>query len=362
MYRRALRHFSADYLKKIIAQKKPEVSTKSNVYAKKFMQQNSEIVKHKDILASQPLWKEPNFEDEEDLTEEQQMEKQIKNLEPLSRPVVYNLAYYVNKNPVLQTFVQMGVFIRKWDQDRSIAKLILSLDLDKHVKPFLIFLHDIGVPAENHAFIITKNPEVFKESLQDLNFRIEYLKSKKFEQEDIVKIICTAPKWLSLSVEEVDTRLGWFQKEFGLTGAELRQVVIEKPKLVTLPTVIAQKVKFGVTDFLDYSPKSLKSLLLKYPKLFTKKFEQIEANFIFLTQVAKLIHQDIELYPAALVFPLQTLKARFAFLKSLDRVQFDPTKANFISLKALCEPIDKVFCTRTAKTSFDEYRKFLKSL
>lgn len=362
MYRRALRCFSTDYFKKIIAQNKPDISTKSNDFAKKFLQKNSEIAKHKDLLTSEPLWKEPNFEDEEDLTEEQQMEREVQKLEPLGRSVVYNLAYYVNKNPVLHTFVQMGVFIRKWDQDRSIAKLILNLDLDKHVKPFLVFLHDIGIPAENHAFIITKNPKVFQESLQDLNFRIEYLKSKKFEQQEIIKIVCNAPKWLSLSVEEVDTRLGWFQKEFGLSGAELRRVVVEKPKLVTLPTVIAQKIKFGITDFLDYSPQSLKSLLLKYPKLFTKKFEQIEANFIFLTQVAKLVHQDIELYPAALVFPLQTLKARFAFLKSLDKVQFDPTKANFTSLKALCEPDDKVFCTRTAKTSYDEYRKFLKSL
>ncbi|RMZ98431.1 transcription termination factor mitochondrial [Brachionus plicatilis] len=362
MIRRALRYYSSDYFKKIITYQKPDVSEQSKNFAKKFLQKNNVAVRQKEISVSGPMWKEPHLDEEDELTEEQKMEKQIQNLEPISRPVVYNLAYYVNKSPVLRTFVEMGVFIRKWDQDPSIAKLVLNLDLEKHVKPFLIFLHDIGVPAESHAFIITKNPAVFQDSLQDLVNRVDYLKSKNFDKQAIVRIVMQAPKWLSLSVEEVDARLGWFQKEFGLSGAELRQVVTERPKLVTLPTSIAQKVKFGVTDFLDYSPHSLKSLLIKYPKLFTKKFDQIEANFIFLTQVAKLTHQDIELYPSALVCSLQTLKIRFAFLKSLDRVQFDPTKANFVSLKALCEPDDKVFCTRTAKTSYDEYKKFLKTL
>lgn len=364
MFRSALRHFSSGYLKKGVAQKKPNASVQSNNFAKKFLKKNSEVVRHEVISVSEPLWKEPQLDNDDDdcLSEEQQMERQIQKLEPLSRPVVYNLAYYVNKSPVLTTFVQMGVFIRKWDNDPSLARLVLNLDLEKNVKPFLIFLHDIGVPSESHAFIITKNPAVFQESMQDLTNRIGYLKSKKFSEEDIVKILCKAPKWLSLNVLEVDSRLGWFQKEFCLTGAELRQVVTERPKLITLPTSIANKVKFGLSDFLDYSPDSLKSLLLKYPKLFTKKFEQIEANFIFLTQVAKLTHKDIEFYPSVLISPLQTLKARFAFLKSLDRIQFDPTKPNYVSIKALCEPDDKIFCNRTAKTSFDEYKKFLKTL
>ncbi|CAF0768903.1 unnamed protein product [Brachionus calyciflorus] len=395
----------SDYFKKIISetssktysQEKPDMEIKAQNYAKKFLKRQNKFQKKpkQDLLVESQVKFETRKErvtspqneiavkeirreetkqieildqekylddEEENLTEEQLMEREIKNLEPLVRPVVYNLAYYVNKNPVIRTLVEMGVFIRKWDQDPSIAKFILTLDLEKEVKPRLIFLHDIGIPAENHAFIITKNPLIFKENIHDLNARIDYLKSKKFSDESIKKIIIQAPKWLSLSVHEVDSRLGWFQKEFNLTGNELRSIVTEKPKLVTLPLKVAHKVKFGLTDFLSYSPESLKNLLLKYPKLFTKDFENLESNFIFLTQVVKLTHEDIEQYPAILVCPLQTLKSRYAFLKSLDRIQFDPTKPNFISLKALCEPDEKVFCNKTARSSVDEFKKFLKTL
>lgn len=123
------------------------------------------------------------------------MEQRIKNLRPAARPVVYNLAYFANSNKVLQTLIEMGVLIREWDKDTSIGSFILQLDLERDIKPRLIFLHDIGLPPDTHAQIITKNPMIFKESLENLNVRIEYLRSKKFDPEGIKSIVTKAPKW-----------------------------------------------------------------------------------------------------------------------------------------------------------------------
>ena len=297
-----------------------------------------------------------------ELSEEDQMREDIKNLRPAYRPLVYNLAYFVNDNPVLKAFVQMGVPIRQWDKDRKIAELVLRLNMDRDVKPVLIFMHDLGIVDEGLTRVIAKNPEVFAQDLNNLNARIAYLKSKKFDDESIAKILTTAPLWFNLSVTDVDTKLGWLQSEFGLTGNELRQIVTEKPKLVTLPLQIPAKIKFSLKNFLDYNAEDIKRLLIRFPKLFTKEFSVIEANFVYLTRVVKLTHDEIASYPPILQVPLHLLKSRYAYLKFLDRVQFDPTKPNFISLKKLIEPEDAVFCEKSAKTSLNEYMKFLKSV
>lgn len=135
---------------------------------------------------------EPDFSK---LSEEEAMERRIRSLKPTIRPVVYNLAYFANSSQVLKTFIEMGVSIREWDKNTAIGSFVLQLDFERDVKPRLLFLHDIGLAAEAHAQIITKNPMLFKESIDDLKVRVEYLKSKKFTDDAIRAIITKAPRW-----------------------------------------------------------------------------------------------------------------------------------------------------------------------
>ena len=157
-------------------------------------------------------------EDAKQLTEDDYIEQDIRSLRPVARQFVYNLAYFVNDSPVLQTFIDMGVMIKKWDTDKEVCEFVLKLDLERDIKPKLIFLHDCKVPADKYAFVIEKNPFFFKEELVDLETRIQYLKSKRFSDDSIAEIVTKAPRWLRLSVEQVDTKLGWLQKEFQLSG------------------------------------------------------------------------------------------------------------------------------------------------
>ena len=300
-------------------------------------------------------------EDETKLTEEERMKKEIDSLKPVHRPLVYNLAYFANDSEVLRKLIELGVSIRDWDEDRKIGEFILKLDFDKDIKPYIIFLHDIGIPPETHPRVIAKNPWLFKEDLRNLQLRINYLEHKKFTQESIVRIITKVPSWLSMSVTEIDSTLGWYQNEFKLTGDELRQMVTDKPKLVTLSQKAA-KVRFGLKEILGYDDETIKKIIVVYPRLLTLQFQTIEANFVYLTQVAKLTPDDIVFYPPVLKVSLIMLKSRYAYLKYLDRVQFDPSKPNYVSLKQLVEPDDEVFCEKTAKTSLNEYKKFLKTV
>ena len=52
--------------------------------------------------------------------------------------------------------------------------------------------------------------------------RVAYFKSKAFDSEAIARIIAKAPPMLSYTVKQIDTQLGYLQKEFKLTGIWLR--------------------------------------------------------------------------------------------------------------------------------------------
>jgi mTERF domain-containing protein len=165
-----------------------------------------------------------------------------------------------------------------------------------------------------------------------------------------------------MSVENVDQRLGWLQREFGLTGSELRKIVTDRPKLATLPAKIIADMRFGLKEFLEFDDESIRTMMKSCSKLFTKDYASVQANFTFLTQVAKFTRADIAFYPAVLQVSYVLLKTRYAYLKHLDRLQFDPTKPNYVSLKMMVEHDDREFCQRVAKTSVDDFNKFLRTI
>jgi hypothetical protein len=58
------------------------------------------------------------------------------------------------------------------------------------------FLHDLGVPSDELGTFITKNPWIFKEDLDNLQVRVNYLQSKKFSAEMITRVMRKNPYWL----------------------------------------------------------------------------------------------------------------------------------------------------------------------
>lgn len=62
---------------------------------------------------------------------------------------------------------------------------------------FYRFLHDLGVPSDELGAFITRNPWIFKDDLDDLQVRVNYLQSKKFSAEMIARVVRRNPRWLS---------------------------------------------------------------------------------------------------------------------------------------------------------------------
>lgn len=54
-------------------------------------------------------------------------------------------------------------------------------------------------------------------------FRVAYLQSKNFSKADITQMVRKAPFLLNFSVERLDNRLGFFQKELELSVKKVKK-------------------------------------------------------------------------------------------------------------------------------------------
>lgn len=85
-------------------------------------------------------------------------------------------------------------------------------------------------------------------------------------------------------------------------------------------------------------------------------------RFDYLHNIMKLPHSMIAQQPDGLLHRKFRLQARHGFLELLSRNQYDPSKPNYVSMKALLSGTDSHFATHIAKTSIQTYNKYLKSL
>lgn len=119
---------------------------------------------------------------------------------PALRPT-FNFAAYVNNSETLQQLIKLGVDLTKIERRRGLPEFVLKLDFEKDMKNHIQFLHqECGIPMESFGNVLTKNPLIFKESLLDLETRVNYLRSKLFKPMEIARIAELNPYWLMYGV------------------------------------------------------------------------------------------------------------------------------------------------------------------
>lgn len=197
---------------------------------------------------------------------------------PLTRPS-HNLAAYVKRSDVLQKLIALGVDLHQIERRNGLAKFVANLDFEVNVQPHLRFLSDIGLPTDALGKFLTKNPLIFKESLDDLTTRVNYLESKMFKPTEIGRIVEKNPFWLMFSTQRIDGRLGYFQRTFDLSGPEVRKLCLRQPRLITYGLEAVRRNSFVIQEELGFAEAETKELLLAAPKLWMmSKF----LDFIFL--------------------------------------------------------------------------------
>ncbi|XP_055937598.1 transcription termination factor 3, mitochondrial-like [Argiope bruennichi] len=277
-------------------------------------------------------------------------------------PITFNLAAYANHSESLQKLIHLGVDLSEIEKRPDRAKFVLNLDFEKNVKNHIQFLYDNGVSADDMGRFFTKNPFIFKERIEDLEVRINYLKSKKFTSDAIAWIITSNPYFLSLDTKQVDFRLGFFQKQFSLTGNEVRHLITKCPKLVTYSIDKFREKLFSMKEELGFTSEEMKKLLLMKPKVWMLGRSQVKERFDVVHNLMGIPHETIIKFPEIFTRRAFITKQRHLYLVHLNRAQYDPTQPLYVSLRDLVLLSDCEFCEKCARTSIDMYNEFLKTL
>lgn len=123
-------------------------------------------------------------------------DEDISDVAPYLKPT-FNIAAYVNKSETLQKLLQLGVELYKLEYNPDYVEFILGLNFEDDIKNHVQFFSDLGLEVDVIGKLITKNPFILKNSIEDMKIRINYLVYKKFTKEMIVRILSLNHRWLN---------------------------------------------------------------------------------------------------------------------------------------------------------------------
>ncbi|XP_045763283.1 transcription termination factor 3, mitochondrial [Maniola jurtina] len=295
-----------------------------------------------------------------------QVDKTLHSLEDVSEiepyfPESFNLAAYVNSSQTLQNLLHLNVNLSKIEKRPHIASKILKLDFNNDMKNHILFIKDY-VDEENIGQFITKNPLILCEPVEDLQVRINYLKSKHFSADQIKQIVNRNPFWLMFSTLRIDKRLGYFQQKFTLEGKEIRQLATNQPKIITYNLHHINTNSFVIKEEMGFTDIEVKYLILRTPKIWMINQKSLLDRFNYIHNVIKIEHSIILHHPNVLLCRSFRIKQRHLFLISLGRAQYDPNKENYVPITSLYEGSDVEFCRNHCKCHIDDFNLFLKTL
>ncbi|XP_029324053.1 transcription termination factor 3, mitochondrial isoform X3 [Mus caroli] len=216
----------------------------------------------------------------------------------------FTLADYVDHSKTLQKLVQLGVDLSKIEKHPDAANLLLRLDFEKHIKEILLFLKDLGLEDNQLGPFLTKNYAIFSEDLENLKTRVAYLQSKNFSKTDIARMVKNAPFLLSFSVERLDNRLGFFQKELELNVKKTRDLVVRLPRLLTGSL---EPVKENMKVYhleLGFKHNEIQHMVIKIPKMLTANKRKLTETFDYVHNVMNIPHHIIVKFPQTSWWPL----------------------------------------------------------
>lgn len=277
-------------------------------------------------------------------------------------PASISLRDYVDKSEMLSKLVQLGVNLWKLEQRPNVGSMLLRLDFNTDVAPRLLFLKEIGVEDSHFGYIITHNPFILTENLDNLHARVNYLKSKKFSSETVASMVSRAPYLLNFNVKRLDNRLGFYQKQLSISVSHTRNIVARLPRLLcgSLEPV-KENLKVCEIEF-GFKKNEIQHIVIAVPKVLTANKRKLTQIFDFIHNTMKVPHHLIAKFPQVLNTKYLRVRERHLFLEYLGKAQYDPTLPNYISLDRLVSLPDETFCTQVALATVEDFYLFQKTL
>ncbi|CAJ0610203.1 unnamed protein product [Cylicocyclus nassatus] len=285
------------------------------------------------------------------------------------------LVPFVNHYPLLQALVDIGVNLFEIEQSTHAAKFLLRLDMDKDVKPKLQWLVSLGFEPSDLGDYLTRNPFFLLQDLSDMQARVNYLNSMKFSNEDVCKIIKDFRYWLNVDVKTMDSRLGWIQQQFMLSGNEVRNLIRKEARILMFGLGPLQRLVNLFNKEFEFTPKEIKQIIISDPRVFMMDAKFVTANYNYVHKVMRLPNSVIVKHPFILRCSHSSIRNRHEFLKKLGRAIYegatadqnvgtdaqDENQVQPVSLDAFLDPSDAVFARRAANTYLVVYNNFLRN-
>ncbi|EYC19623.1 hypothetical protein Y032_0024g973 [Ancylostoma ceylanicum] len=293
-------------------------------------------------------------------------------------PPVYTrtLVPFVNHYPLLQALVDIGVNLFEIEQSTRAGKYLLRLDMQKDVKPKLQWLVSLGFEPSDLGDYLTRNPFFLLQDLNDMQARVNYLTSKKFTNEDVCKIINDFRYWLNVDVKTMDSRLGWIQKQFGLSGNEVRNLIRKEARIVMFGLGPLQRLVGLFNKEFEFTPKEIKQILLADPRVFMMDAKYVTANYSYVHKTMRLPNSVIAKHPFILRCSHSSIRNRHEFLKKLGRAVYEGAlvedntdsantkvdeEVKAVPIEVFLDPSDAVFARKAANTYLVVYNNFLRN-
>lgn len=330
----------------------PDVYNKIDLAQKEVVPFNSDVhrIDLDDAVHPSPL---------QEISEEEAVQIQVTSALP---PESSTLRPYVDKSETLSKLVQLGVNLWQLEQRPNVGSMLVRLDFHADVAPRLLFLKDLGVEETKLGQLLTKNPFILTESLDSLEARVSYLKSKKFSKQSVAAMVSKAPYLLNFSVERLDNRLGFFQKQLGLSAEKTRDVVTRLPKLLCGSLEpIKENLKVCELEF-GFRGNEIQHIVTTVPKVLIANKRKLTQIFDFVHNTMDVPHSLIAKFPQVLNAKFLRIRERHLFLEYLGRAQYQPSQHNYISLDRLVFLPDDVFCSEVALATLEDFERFQKTL
>ncbi|XP_061520977.1 transcription termination factor 3, mitochondrial isoform X2 [Phycodurus eques] len=281
---------------------------------------------------------------------------------PSIPPVAASLRDYVDRSETLAKLVHLGVNLWKLEERPNVGSMLLRLNFDEDVAPRLLFLKALGVDESRLGFVVTRNPFVLTEDLQNLHARVNYLMSKKFTSENVASMVSRAPYLLNFSVKRLDNRLGFYQQQLGLSASNTRNIVTRLPRLLC-GSLEPVKGNLKMCEIeLGFKANEIQHIVLAVPKILTANKRKLTQIFDFLHNTMKVPHHLIAKFPQVFNTKFLRMRERHLFLEYLGRAQYNPEQANYVSLERLASSPDETFCTEVALAMQEDFFLFQKTL
>ncbi|XP_056335436.1 transcription termination factor 3, mitochondrial [Danio aesculapii] len=295
----------------------------------------------------------------QEISDEEAVQIQVPSVLPADS---FTLRPYVEKSETLRKLVQLGVSLWDLEQRPNVGSMLVRLDFQADVAPRLLFLRDLGVEESTLGRLLTKNPFILTESLDNLQARVSYLKSKKFSAQSVAAMVSKAPYLLNFSVERLDNRLGFFQQQLGLNAEKTRNLVTRLPKLLcgSLEPV-KENLKVCELEF-GFRGNEIQHIVTTVPKVLLASKRKLTQIFNFVHNTMDIPHSLIAKFPQVLNAKFLRIRERHLFLEYLGRAQYQPDQPNYISLDRLVFLPDDVFCSEVALASLEDFERFQKTL